>query len=115
MKATPVFIAGQDYPVKYGFAALRAFSDATGTTLGDLGNLGDNMTITQALALVWAGLKDGARVMKQDFVLTIDDVADLMDEDDEAMNKVLKVFQDSLAKLQRAKGKKRENRTKAGL
>lgn len=107
MKATPVFIAGQDYPVKYGFAALRAFSDATGTTLGDLGTLGDNMTITQALALVWAGLKDGARVMKKDFVLTIDDVADLMDEDDEAMNKVLKVFQDSLAKPTKNKGKKK--------
>tara|TARA_Y100000004_G_scaffold141779_1_gene161257 strand:+ start:1932 stop:2264 length:333 start_codon:yes stop_codon:yes gene_type:complete len=106
-KATPIFIAGQDYPVKYGFAALRAFSDATGTTLGDLGSLGDNMSITQALALVWAGLKDGARVMNQEFVLSIDDVADLMDEDDEAMTKVLKVFQDSLAKPTKSKGKKK--------
>ena len=66
-KATPVFINGKDYPVKYGMAALRAFSDATGITLGELGSIGNNMTITQALALVWAGLKDGARVTQKDF------------------------------------------------
>ncbi len=107
MKATPIFIAGQDYPVKYGFAALRAFSDATGTTLGDLGALGNNMTITQAIALVWAGLKDGARVTKQDFVLSIDDVADLLDEDSEAMTKVLAVFEKSLAPSKANKGKKK--------
>ena len=105
MKATPVFINGKDYPVKYGFAALRAFSDATGTTLGDLAKLGNNMSITQALALVWAGLKDGARVMKQDFNLTIDDVADLMDTDQEAMTKVLKVFETSLAQPDKSKKK----------
>jgi len=97
MKAKPVIIAGQDYPVKYGFAALRAFSDATGTTLGELGSLGESMTITQTIALVWAGLKDGARVTKTDFHLTLDDVADLLDEDSSAMEKVLEVFANSLA------------------
>jgi len=107
MKPTPIFIAGKDYPVKYGFAALRAFSDATGTTLGDLGKLGSNMTFTQALALVWAGLKDGARVTKIEFNLTIDDVADLLDEDDDAMTKVLKVFEDSLSKPAKGSRKKK--------
>ena len=108
MKATPVFINGVDYPVKYGFAALRAFTDVTGTTLQELSKLGDSMTTTQALALVWAGLKDGARVMKKDFDLSIDDVADLIDEDQEAMNKVLAVFQDSLAQPSKNKTKKKK-------
>lgn len=107
MKATPIFINGKDYPVKYGFAALRAFSDVTGTTLNELNQLGKTMTITQALALVWAGLKDGARVMNKEFDLSIDDVADLMDEDDQAMNKVLEVFTASLAKPTKSKGKKK--------
>ena len=97
MKAKPVIIAGKDYPVKYGFAALRAFSDVTGTTLGELGSLGESMTITQAIALVWAGLKDGARVTKMNFDLELDDVADMLDEDEKAMEKVLAVFTDSLA------------------
>lgn len=98
MKATPIIINGKDYPVKYGYAALRHFSDATGTTLGDLGTMGETMTITQAIALVWAGLKDGARVTKTEFNLGIDEVADLLDEDEKAMEKVLAVFGNSLAK-----------------
>tara|TARA_R110002167_G_scaffold111806_2_gene283878 strand:+ start:4094 stop:4423 length:330 start_codon:yes stop_codon:yes gene_type:complete len=97
MKAKPIIIAGKDYPVKYGYAALRHFSDATGTTLGDLSNMGESMTITQAIALVWAGLKDGARVTKTEFTLELDEVADLLDEDSKAMEKVLAVFSESLA------------------
>lgn len=107
MKATPVFINGKDYPVKYGFAALRAFTDKTNTNLGELSALGDNMTISQAIALVWAGLKDGARVMKQDFNLSLDDVADLLDEDHDAMTKVLKVFELSMSKPSQKKNKKK--------
>ena len=107
MKAKPIFIDGKDYPVKYGFAALRIFSEATGTTLNDLAKLGDNISITQALALVWAGLKDGARAMGTDFKLSIDEVADLLDNDQEAMEKVLAVFQDSLATPEKGKRKKK--------
>jgi len=107
MKATPIIIAGKDYPVKYGYAALRHFSDATGTTLGDLGTMGESMTITQAIALVWAGLKDGARVTKTEFDLDLDDVADLLDEDEKAMEKVLKVFGESLAPKSKKKALKK--------
>ena len=107
-KATPVFINGKDYPVKYGMAALRAFSDATGITLGELGSIGDNITITQALAIVCSGLKDGARVTQKDFKLSIDDVADMLDEDDEAMTKVLAVFEHSLGKKETSKVKKKK-------
>ena len=95
MKATPVFINGKDYPVKYGFAALRKFSDITGTTLQELDGLANKMTLTQAIALVYAGLADGARVTKTEFNLTLDEVADLMDEDSEAMTSVLNVFAES--------------------
>jgi len=97
MKATPIRIAGKVYPVKYGFAALRAFSDATGTSLADMDKLATEMSFTQAIGLVWAGLKDGARVTKKPFNMDLDDVADLLDEDDKALENVLKVFTDSLA------------------
>ena len=92
MKAQPVKINGKDYPVKYGFAALRKFSDVTGTTLQQLDKLATEMTMTQAIALVYAGLCDGHRVTNQEFDMNLDDVADLMDEDSEAMTKVLDVF-----------------------
>jgi len=97
MKATPVKINGEIYPVKYGFAALRAFSDVTNTKLSDMDKLGTAMTFTQAIALVWAGLKDGARVSKEGFDLDLDDVADILDEDEEALERVLKVFADNLS------------------
>lgn len=107
MEITPVIINGKDYPVKYGFAALRAFTDETNITLNELGKLGDNMTITQALALVWAGLKDGARVTGNEFNMSIDDVADLIDKDQEALTKVLSVFQKSISQPKQTKGKKK--------
>ena len=72
MKATPVFINGKDYPVKYGFAALRKFSDITGTTLQELDGLANKMTLTQAIALVYAGLRR-ARVTKTEFTLSLDE------------------------------------------
>mgnify|MGYP000067677153 CR=1 FL=1 len=96
MKAKPIFINGKDYPVKYGFAALRKFSDITGTTLKELDKISDNMTMTQAIALVYAGLADGHRATKQEFILDMDDVADLMDEDTDAMTNVLSVFSESM-------------------
>ena len=109
MKATPVKIAGKVYPVKYGFAALRAFSDVTGTTLSEMDKLGNDMTFTQAIGLVWAGLKDGARVTKEEFNMDLDDVADLLDADDEALENVLKVFTDSLApEAPKKKGSKKK-------
>lgn len=107
MEATPVIINGRDYPVKYGFAALRAFTDETNITLNQLGQIGDNMTITQALALVWAGLKDGARVTGSKFEMSIDEVADLIDKDQEALTRVLSVFQKSISQPKASKGKKK--------
>jgi ABC-type transporter Mla subunit MlaD len=96
MKATPVKVAGKMYPIKYGFAALRAFSDVTGTTLQRMDQLASNMTLTQAIALVWAGMKDGARVTGEDFSLELDDVADLLDADSEGLSRVLDVFVQSM-------------------
>jgi hypothetical protein len=112
MKPTPVFINGKDYPVKYGFAALRIFTEATGTNLKGLQALGEEITMTQALALIWAGLKDGARVMNVEFNLSIDEVADLIDEDQEAMNRVLAVFQESLAPEKKGKRKTKKKTMK---
>tara|TARA_R100001244_G_scaffold106202_3_gene78729 strand:- start:458 stop:796 length:339 start_codon:yes stop_codon:yes gene_type:complete len=107
MKAVPVKINGEVYPIKYGFAALRAFSDVTNTKLSDMDKMASNMTFTQAIGLVWAGLKDGARVSKKDFDLDLDDVADLLDEDDQALERVLKIFSDNLSQGSTpAKGKR---------
>lgn len=84
-------------PVRFGFNALREFSKMTGTTLSQLENLGEDMTLDQAVTLMFCGFKDGARKAKLPFKYTVDDVADWIDEDQDLIEKVFKVFEDQFA------------------
>ena len=92
-----VEIGGKERPVKYGFAALMEFTEENGYTMADLDKLGENMKLKDALFLVWCGLKHGARVEKQPYSYSIEDVADWLDETPEAMEKVLNVFSSSFS------------------
>ncbi len=53
--------------------------------------------------LVWCGLKHGARVEKQPFSYTLEDVADWLDEKPEAMEEVLNVFSSSFSSSEEEK------------
>ena len=64
--------------------------------LSDIGTLGENMTIMQAMRLVYYGLKDGARREGVKFELTIDDVGDIMDNDMEFLNKCMEIVNSSM-------------------
>ena len=90
-----VEIGGEERPVKFGFAALMEFTEENGYTMADLDNLGENMKLKDALFLVWCGLKHGARVEKKPYSYSIEEVADWLDEQPEAMDKVLNVFSSS--------------------
>lgn len=90
-----VKIGNEERPVKYGFAALIEFTEANGLTMADLDNLGDNMSLKDAVFLVYIGLKHGARVEKKPFQKSIEDIADWLDENSGAMEEVLSVFGDS--------------------
>ena len=99
-----VEINGKEYPVKFGYSALSKFCDIAGLALNELDKLGSEMTLSQAIALVWCGLKDGARYDKMKFNLAVEDVADLLDDDADALNKVLEVFSDSFGDNTETKG-----------
>jgi hypothetical protein len=90
-----VKIGGEERPVKFGFSALMNFCDIAGYKLNDLGRLGEDMTLGDAVNLIWCGLKDGARAEKKEFTLTSEDVADFLDDDIGALNDVLAVFAES--------------------
>lgn len=92
-----VEIGGKLRPVKFGFAALMEFTEANGYTMADLDTLGESMKLKDALFLVWCGLKHGARVEKQAFEQTIEEVADWLDDQPEAMENVLNVFSQSFS------------------
>lgn len=96
-----VLINGNEMPVKFGFAALMEFTESMKMNMQDLESLGDNITLTQAVKLIWCGLKHGHRVEKVPFDLTVDDVADLMDTDMNVMEDVLKVFSESFGEQEK--------------
>ncbi len=82
------------HAVRFGFNALREFSKMTGTTLSQLENLGNDMTLDQAITLMYCGFKDGARKEKIHFRYDVADIADWIDEDEELIEKVFAVFED---------------------
>jgi hypothetical protein len=71
------------------------FTDATGYKLADLDKIGESLTLSEALELVRAGLKQGARVEKQPFNYELEEIADWLDESPGALEEVLAVFTDS--------------------
>jgi len=87
-----ILINGKDYPVRFGMNALRMFCKDTDRALSDLDKLGESMSLDDACYLILNGIKDGSRVSGQECSLTVESVADLLDEDFDALNKVLEVF-----------------------
>lgn len=98
MNTQLIKVGEKTYPVKYGFNALRMFCNASGIELQELEQIGSSMKIDHAINLVWAGMKDGARIEKQEFNLTPEDVADLMDEDNTLINQCMELFVASFIK-----------------
>lgn len=99
MRYQLVEIAGNKLPCRFGFNALSEFCSNTNTSLADLDSIASNMSLESALALIYVGLKDGHRVKCKedgkvtDFKYTMEDVADLIDEDWDVMAKVFEVFE----------------------
>ena len=86
------------YPVKYGFNALRIFCNESGIEVQEIENISQSMSLDHAINLVWAGLKDGARVEKIDFNLSVEDIADMMDEENTLITQCMELFIASFVK-----------------
>lgn len=99
-----VILNGKDYPVRFGMNSLRLFTKETGRSLQDLERLGGDISLDDACCLIKAGLVDGARKAGKDFSMTTEDIADLLDDDFEALQKVLDVFSQQFAAKQQNQG-----------
>ena len=103
-----VKIGKKDLPIKFGFGALAKFSKITNTSLQDLDKIGVEMTLDGALNLIYCGIEAGYKSAKQDIDITIDELADLMDGDFEAISRCMVVFAEQMGgseKKQKAKKK----------
>jgi hypothetical protein len=101
-------VNGNRYPVRFGFNALREFASITGTTLSELQHLQKNITLDHAIKLVYCGFKDGARKDKMPFSMSVEDIADLLDEDSSILEKAFETFNKQFSgneKKSRAKAK----------
>lgn len=100
---------GKNLPVMFGMTALSQFCDDCGMSVADMESFGQagNMKLSQAISLVYHGLKDGARKEKKPFDFSKEEVGDLIDEDPELIGKVMGVFANSQAKSE-GKGKPRK-------
>ena len=89
-----VIINGKDYPVRFGMNALRLFCKETNRKLTDLDKLGQDLSLDDACFLIKAGLTDGAG---KEFSLTVYDITDILDEDFDALQKVMDVFSEQFS------------------
>tara|TARA_R100001163_G_scaffold8617_4_gene8475 strand:+ start:493 stop:819 length:327 start_codon:yes stop_codon:yes gene_type:complete len=107
MNYTFLEINGKKHPIKFGFNALRKYSSKTNTALSDLDKLATNMTLDNALNLIFCGIEDGYRAAKQECKLTIDDLADLIDGDYDSISRAMEILTEQMGgnneKKQKAK------------
>ena len=94
--ATIIESNGKTYPFSFGMAALARFCESEGLTLDGLNQLGENMSPMLALALVHAGLVDGARREGKAYDGTLEDVGDILDEDPDFLEKCMDVVNRSM-------------------
>tara|TARA_R100000963_G_C4626063_1_gene92283 strand:+ start:415 stop:789 length:375 start_codon:yes stop_codon:yes gene_type:complete len=107
-----VILNKKDYPIRFGMNALRIYCKQTNKSLTDLEKLGQDMSLDDACQLILAGLRDGARVAGKDFSLNVEDMADLLDDDFEALQKCLNVFSEQFSAKYNTEGNdKREKKT----
>ena len=114
---TTVEINGRNFPVSFGQNALAQFGRQAGLSLSALNALSlDTLDLLALHLLIWCGLKDGhrkarkANEAKGQFNLEVEDVADMLDDDPGAIERILGVFSESMpeqgnGKAQRPKAK----------
>tara|TARA_Y100000361_G_C11134700_1_gene331149 strand:+ start:212 stop:556 length:345 start_codon:yes stop_codon:yes gene_type:complete len=100
-------------PLHYGFAALSQWCEISGLGLNDLTNIGNNISLKNAISLVYVGLKHGARKSKIEFNYSMDDVADWIDtEGMDLFNEVMEIFSEQMAQMTPDSEKKKKTKTK---
>jgi len=101
---------GEVRPVKYGWNALATFGELTGTGLNDLDKFETEMKFSDVLYLIYAGLKEGARAEKKEFVLTVEDVGDFLDKESGKIQEFLDVFTSQMPESKNVKAPRKAGR-----
>ena len=104
-----IAIGGEMRPIHYGFSALAEWCELSNTSLQDLSKIGENISLSAAIQLIYCGLKHGARKNKKAFDYSPDDVGDWIDDEGmDIFNQAMEIFSDSLAKVNPEEKKKKK-------
>lgn len=87
-----ITINKKEFPIRYGMNALRIFCKETNKTLNDLSKLGNDMSLEDSIQLVRAGLMDGGRKAGQPCLISIEDIADALDDDMDILTNAMDIF-----------------------
>tara|TARA_R100000664_G_scaffold22873_1_gene32399 strand:- start:388 stop:735 length:348 start_codon:yes stop_codon:yes gene_type:complete len=93
MKYEIIKIGDKEFPIRFGFTALRRYSRKTGATLNDLNKLATGeVTLDHSFILIYCGIEDGHRAAKQSFKYSIDDITDLFDGNIDSMTSAFEIL-----------------------
>lgn len=104
-KFREVEINGCSYPISFGMGCLADFTREAGLTLSELGQLEQHLDLQKALQLVHFGLKHGGRIAGKPYENDFFQTCDLMDVEEDALNKVLDLFAASLPNSEEKKAR----------
>ena len=88
-------ISGKQYPIRFGMNALRIFCKEANIGLNDFSKVTENLGLDEACLLIQSGLIDGARKAGQEFHLSVEDIADSLDEDFSIIEKAMEYLKES--------------------
>lgn len=98
MATHDIQLGGELRPIDFCFNSLRKFCDDHKLKLADLDKLSpETISPTQALSLIYHGLKEGARKQKKEFTASMDDIGDWLDVDSSVLSDAFAVFASSQA------------------
>ena len=75
----------------------------TNTSLPDLDKMGQEMTLDNALILMYCGIEDGYRAAKQQMKLSVDDLADSIDSDFNAIARCMEILGEMMGQVNEKK------------
>ncbi len=85
----------KDYPILFGWNAIRKFSEQSGLTIKSLEKAIESGMNYTFLA-IYIGIEEGHRAEKKPFELTIDDFVDMFDQDPNAIKDAIKKLMQSM-------------------
>ncbi len=95
--AKNIKLAGANVPIYFGSFALANFAESENLTLAELFSIKEeSVTFMFVLKLAYCGVFDGARIAKTD-AMPFEDFCDALDQDPEAMTRIMEVYQTSVS------------------